>query len=601
VWLLNPDGPGPVLEWPASAEALYGASARDVLGRARAELFASEPARAGWGDVERALREFGRWEGEFLHATHDGRRVLTESRLVLVDELSARGGRSGDAAPDGPVAPPLVVEIARDVTARRVAEEALHASQDRLAAIIGSALDAIVTTDAAGQVVLFNAAAERLFGRPATAAIGEPLDRFVRGHARGSHPGALLGVHADGAEFPIEAATSHVDTPAGRLSTIIVRDVTERLHAEAERERLIDALERERVRLAESARHADAARAEADAARREAEAASQAKSAFLATMSHELRTPLNAVLGYVDLLDLGIAGEVTDAQRAYVERIGASGRHLLGLINDVLDLAKIEAGQLSVSRQPYPASAAVRAALALVRPQAAARALVVEDAGCGPEGGADPVGPAYVGDERRVQQILANLLSNAVKFTAPGGRVQVTCATTREPPPGRAPGAGRGTWLTVRVRDTGVGIAPEQHEMVFARFHQVNHGDAGPYRRTQGGTGLGLAISRELARLMGGDLTVESEAGSGSAFTLWLPAAAPAIAGGRDTAGAGAGRCPRPRWPSAGCSPRRCRRWWPRGSSGCAPIRSCPTRGDWRGPRSRTTCPATWPISPSSS
>ena len=410
VWVLDEDGPGAVVDWPAGAEALYGVPPRAAVGRARRLLLDSTPTQGTWADVAAALRTHGRWEGELAHTTPHGHTLLTETRCVRAPDLA------GDATTTGGVWPPLVVEIARDVTAGRVAE--------------------------------------------------------------------------------------------------------------GERERLIDALERERAQLAEFALHADAARAEADAARRDAEAASQAKSAFLATMSHELRTPLNAVLGYAELLELGLAGPVAEAQRQYLDRITASGRHLLGLITDVLDLSRIEAGEMTVARQPHAAHDAVREAAALVRPHAVARGVVLDE----PE----PNGPAhtYLGDQRRVQQILTNLLANAVKFTEPGGHVGVRCGLTREGPPdggGEARGGGRGAWVTLTVRDTGIGIPEEQLELVFARFHQVEPAGAGPYRRTQGGTGLGLAISRELSRLMGGDLTVESVAGRGSAFTLWLPAAVPAV------------------------------------------------------------------------
>ncbi len=558
VWVLEDDAPGAVIEWPAPAERLYAVRADEALGQPRHVPVDCAPVRGDWGEVARTLRRAGRWEGEIVHATRGGRR-LTDTRLLLAPPSD----RAGD--------PPLVVEIARDVTARRDAEEALQASENRLAAVIDSALDAIVAADDGQRVVLFNAAAERLFGVPAREAIGESLDRFIPPRFRAAHrrhvaefgdadvagrtmspargvplavaglvdraarPGTVLALRADGTEFPIEAAISKVDTPDGRLYTVIVRDVTERLHAEAERDALVRALEGERARLAESADQAEAARAEADAARLEAEAASRAKGAFLATMSHELRTPLNAVLGYAELLELGIAGPVTEAQGRYLERIGASGRHLLGLMDDVLDLSKIEAGQMTVARQRGGARDAAHDALAIVRSQAAARRVTLSDDGCAPAAhdGADPAdrGPAYLGDEQRVRQILVNLLSNALKYTEPGGRVAVSCAVVAARPvaPGRTDGPGGevvpGPWVAVRVADTGCGIPREHHELVFARFHQVDHEAAGPYRRTQGGTGLGLAISRELARLMGGDLTVESEPGRGSTFTLWLLAA----------------------------------------------------------------------------
>jgi signal transduction histidine kinase len=557
VWVLDGPEPGVIVEWPSAAERLYGMRAALALGRPRHGPAGSAPVRGGWGEVLRALRRSGWWEGEVAHEA-DGGRLFTDTRLLLVP--AADDAAAGETAAEG--GPPLVVEIARDVTARRVAEEALEASENRLAAVIGSALDAIVTVDEGQRVVLFNAAAERLFGVPAAAALGELLDRFIPARFRAAHrrhvadfgaagvsgrkmspargvplapaaglaeraarPGTVLALRADGTEFPIEAAISQVDAPGGRLYTVIVRDVSERVRAEAERDALVGALEGEQARLAESARHAEAARAEADAARFEAEAASHAKSAFLATMSHELRTPLNAVLGYSELIELGIAGPVTASQARYVERIAGSARQLLALMDDVLDLSKIEAGRMTVARRRCGVRGVVREALALVRPQAAARDIDLGDDGCGrpapprPDGADD--GPAYLGDEHRVRQVLVNLLSNAVKYTDRGGRVRVSCAA--------APARGddlAGPWVAIRVSDTGVGIPREHHELVFARFQQVDPGAAaGPYRRTQGGTGLGLAIGRELARLMGGDLTVESEPGRGSTFTLWLPAA----------------------------------------------------------------------------
>jgi hypothetical protein len=190
---------------------------------------------------------------------------------------------------------------------------------------------------------------------------------------------------------------------------------------------------------------------------------------------------------------------------------------------------------MHVARRRSGSRAAVRGALGLVRPQAAERGITLADLECGitldANASADE-GPAYLGDEDRVRQILVNLLSNAVKFTDPGGRVTVSCATAASrPASGRTGGARPGPWVAIRVADTGIGIPAEHHEIVFARFQQVDREAAGPYRRTQGGTGLGLAISRELARLMGGDLSVDSEPGRGSTFTLWLPAAdAPAVA-----------------------------------------------------------------------
>ena len=272
-----------------------------------------------------------------------------------------------------------------------------------------------------------------------------------------------------------------------------------------ERARLYDAERRQRAGAEEAAERERDARAEAENANR-------AKSEFLANMSHELRTPLNASLGYADLLDMELAGPLTPGQREYLERIRVSNHHLLGLVEDVLDLSKLSAGRMAVEREPADAATAVVSALTLVQPQADVRGVAVYDrcAGCD---------VTYVGDEDRVRQVLVNLLSNAVKFTQPGGQVTVDVGTSDEPDPG-ARLMGSGPWTFFRVRDTGLGIAPDQLESVFLPFVQAETG----HTRTRGGTGLGLTISREFARLMGGDLTLRSTLGQGAAFTLWLPA-----------------------------------------------------------------------------
>ncbi len=242
----------------------------------------------------------------------------------------------------------------------------------------------------------------------------------------------------------------------------------------------------------------------------EAQSASIEKSRFLATISHEIRTPINAILGYADLLDLGVAGPLSDAQRGYLDRVRSSGRHLLSLVEDVLDFSRVEAGRLPVEPRRLRMAAAAEAALALVRPQAEARGIRLE-AACPPE-------TEYLGDETRVRQILVNLLGNAVKFTGPGGLVRLTCGC--EEPDAGVELRGAGPWTCARVEDTGIGIPADRLGSVFEPFVQLDN----ELTRTHEGTGLGLAISRRLARLMGGDLTVRSRAGRGSVFSLWLPA-----------------------------------------------------------------------------
>jgi PAS domain S-box-containing protein len=239
----------------------------------------------------------------------------------------------------------------------------------------------------------------------------------------------------------------------------------------------------------------------AESARAEAEAANRAKSEFLAVMSHELRTPLNAIDGYAELMELGIRGPVTEAQRDDLARIRTSQRHLLGLINGVLNYSRIEAGAVRYAVEPVALGATLATCEALTAPQARARGLALHLGGC-------DAALSARGDPEKVQQIVLNLLSNAVKFTEPGGRVDVACRADGE----RA---------VITVADSGRGIPADRLDQVFDPFVQVDASRT----RTQEGVGLGLAISRDLARGMGGELTVESTLGVGSTFTLTLPRA----------------------------------------------------------------------------
>jgi len=273
---------------------------------------------------------------------------------------------------------------------------------------------------------------------------------------------------------------------------VSLRDVTDRKRAE-ERARMI---ERERV------------------ARVEAEAANHAKSEFLATMSHEFRTPLNAVIGYAQLLDLGVGGTLTPEHRQHVSRILATSRHLLGLVSEVLDLARVDAGRLAVQITPTSASTVVEAAAALVQPLAEERGVTFV---AGPIDGADVY---FAGDEDRVRQVLVNLLTNAVKFTDAGGEVSLQYGNTSRPDSDAQLEPG-GPWTFFRVSDTGIGIPHDQTARIFEPFVQVKSGRT----RANDGSGLGLAICHRLSRLMRGDITVRSTIGAGSTFTLWLPAA----------------------------------------------------------------------------
>jgi PAS domain S-box-containing protein len=254
------------------------------------------------------------------------------------------------------------------------------------------------------------------------------------------------------------------------------------------------AIERARAYEAEQA-----ARLEAESARRAAEAASRAKSEFLAVMSHELRTPLNAIGGYAELMEMGLRGPVSPEQSSDLERIQRAQRHLLGLINGVLNYARVDAGVVHYDLTDVAVEEVLAACEALIAPQTRAKGLGLLHESCGPATTARA-------DREKVQQIVLNLLSNAVKFTDPGGRIVFGCA-------------GHDKGVVIRVSDTGRGIAADNLERVFQPFVQVDS----TLTRTHEGTGLGLAISRDLARGMGGDLTVESSVGVGSTFTLMLP------------------------------------------------------------------------------
>ena len=309
------------------------------------------------------------------------------------------------------------------------------------------------------------------------------LDRLAKGETLRDRPARLRC--KDGTVRHV-LVSSNVHWRDGKFvhTRCFTRDITPLQRASAEREHL---LARER-----------AARAEAEQAKRAAEQANRAKSDFLAVMSHELRTPLNAIGGYAELMELGIHGNVSDGQRDVLDRIQRSQRHLLGLINQVLNYARIDTGNVRYDVTDVRLDEILRSADALVLPQLRAKGLRYRYEGCAGD-------VAVRADGDKFQQIILNLLANAVKFTDRGGEIRIECEVQPET-------------VLVHVHDTGIGIPHEKLGAIFDPFVQVDPN----YTRTKDGVGLGLAISRDLARGMNGELTARSTPGAGSTFTLSL-------------------------------------------------------------------------------
>jgi signal transduction histidine kinase len=257
---------------------------------------------------------------------------------------------------------------------------------------------------------------------------------------------------------------------------------------------------------------AEEARVRAEEAQLVAERAVTVQERFMALTTHEIRTPLNAMQGYLQLLELELATALTEKQMAYLLRARNACTHLIGVTNDFLEMAKGEAGHLTVARTVGEARVPISEAAALVAPQAAARSVEITLTECTER-------ILYLGDPDRVRQVLINVLGNAVSFTPAGGRIRVTANSVKTAPAERALGAG--PWCTIRVEDSGPGIPADKVAHVFEPFVQVGTAGHGGRR----GTGLGLTVSRQLALLMGGDLIAEGSAGidGGAAFTLWLP------------------------------------------------------------------------------
>jgi PAS domain S-box-containing protein len=489
-----------VYDNPAT-DRFFGAVSGGTAGRRATELGVPAALTAEWTRHYRAAEATGAPVAfEYAFEAPEGVRWLAVTASVIGP---------------GPSGRTRFTYVAEDSTARKRAEaerERLLAAEREALALRDELLDAMsdgfAAFDDEWRYTYVNRQAELLLGRASGELLGQVVwDVFPEARTEIAWDAALTARREQRrVEYEYFLApvgrwihASVYPVPGGQAA--VFRDVS----AERERTR-----ERELMLAAERTARAEAelARAEAEIARRDAEAASRAKSEFLAVMSHELRTPLNAIGGYAELLEMGIRGPVTAQQREDLERIQKSQRHLLALINEVLNYARLESGAVTYDIRVVPIGEAIAAAEVLVAPQLRAKGLGYGWSGC-------DVDLAVRADRDKLQQILLNLLSNAVKFTNAReglpGRVEVVCSVA-------AGVAGR---VLIEVRDTGIGIPPDKLDAVFEPFVQVD----ARLTRPHGGTGLGLAISRDLARGMGGDLAVASRVGQGSTFTLTLPRA----------------------------------------------------------------------------
>ncbi|HEV2576287.1 MAG TPA: PAS domain S-box protein [Acidobacteriaceae bacterium] len=494
---------GVVTSWNRGAERIFGYTAEEAAGRSISSLIWPGNEQGDEDLLRRVVRGERVDHIETVRRHKNGTKVLVS--LSMSPILDSSGKLIG------------IAKIARDITSRVAMEQSILASSNRVRLLteqeaearaaslanqrfrqlIEDAPDGIVQVDGAGMIIVSNRAAERLFGYSHDELIGRSVDVLVPDAYRARHAeyranfvkanvarpmGIGLDLRArrkDGSEFPVEVSLSPVTSEAGVRVTAVIRDVTERRRVE------------EQVRSLQ-----ESYMAELKDRQREAERLNHLKNEFLASVSHELRTPLHTILGFTDLLGEELEGTLNETQRAFVRHIHRDSEHLLGLINDVLDLSRIESGGLRLHTESLSVREAILEAVSGIKPHADAKPVEVR--------ADDPGDLRVIADSVRLRQILYNLLSNAVKFTAVGGSVTVGAE-------------GNGTAVRVTVTDTGIGMSQEEQAQIFDRFYQVSS--------KTGGTGLGLAICKQLVEIQGGSISVESTLGAGSKFHFELPRA----------------------------------------------------------------------------
>ena len=473
------DQDGYILSWNAGAQRIKGYTAEEAIGKHFSMFYPPEKVEERFPEFElREAARVGRFEDEGWRVRKDGSRFWAN---VVITALRDAAGRLVGYA-----------KVTRDLTERRLAEEALRESEQRFRLLVHGVRDyAIFMLDTTGHITTWNTGAQRIKGYTSEEIIGKHFSIFYTQDdledgkpARELEIATRTGVYEeegwrlrkDGTRFWANVVITALRGPDGSLAGFakVTRDLTERRGAQ---ERALDA-----------ARKAAAS-----------EQASRTKSEFLAAMSHELRTPLNAIGGYAELLAMGVRGPVTEDQVEDLHRISRSQQHLLGIINDILNFSRVEAGGVTYDYSAVPVSSVIEAVGHMLEPQAISKGLKIEVREC-------PADVVAWADRARVEQIVINLLSNAVKFTKEGS-VKLEC-----------------DWhdserISIAVTDTGLGIPADHLEKIFEPFVQVGRS----LTQSHEGTGLGLAISRDLARAMGGDILVTSELEKGSQFTLILP------------------------------------------------------------------------------